>query len=557
MALLPITRLGATIPGFDLEPAYAAGAVTIEAFDRETGSPVENFRYLINEDIAHANPLLTPPASYSPVAATGTHLEGDGPETVDLPDGKYLLTVDGGAFPDSLAGEFPAADYKLWGEHFEVAGGDLTVPVDLVPNPLPTATLRVRVFQDNNLVNGEDDIPLEAGIEGFNVHIADPVGEVDVDFFGNPLCTQYDGDPNGAFPPGNPIPGTGGQCVSDAEGHAVIANLPPGKYEVEVIPPNGSGWRQTTTIEGYSYVGSGFARDGTVITASNSPLPPEFTAPPPMLAAQGNQVRDCYDPDGAAPFTINPRNAATCEPGLPGQDLDVRQKDGSLQYATFADTNGHYAFPEYFEWEHFLTWEVGYGRFRQEGTSGYATDFGGEPLGYPYAPVHRTDPGLAALLSPQMTAAGTTTWIDTGKQAASPGRKRRHHRRRLLRPLSERAVSFSGWYDSAALRQSGSAANRSSRAWTAARPTPTPWAVERRIGQQSPAVDFDQGCRPPRRGRWWTPSIRRLMWHRRPFRNAPVPCDVDTTPFGRAVGHLTLERISPAPFPKPGISSKM
>ncbi len=576
-SLLPLTPLAGTVPGFDAAPAAAQGTVTIEVTDRETGAPVENFRYLINEDIANDEPSITPPDSYSPIEATGTHVAGEGPEAVDLPDGRYLLTVDGGAFPESLAGEFPPAEYKLSGEHFEVVGGAVTVPVALVPNPLPTSTLRVRVFHDNNLVNGEDDIPLEAGLEGFAVHISDPVGEVVVDFFGNPICTQYDGDPAGAFPPGNPIPGTGGACHSDAEGHAVIPNLPPGKYEVEVIPPDGLGWRQTTTIEGthaidawleegadgfsteegflqdvvwfgfvrdcafgdpaddcptndaagtgsvsgtvrtigldtegpifelgdtvgsallalnniggddeqvwaghgnpdgtftipnvpeglyqlvvwdafldyiiqfrtvrvadgqavalgdvgvprwfgtiegYSYIDSGRARDGTVISASNSPLPPEFTAPPPNQPAQGNQVRDCYDPDGTVPFTINPRNAATCEPGLPGQDLDVRQKDGSLQYATFADSNGRYAFPEYFEWEHFLTWEVGYGRFRQEGTAGYATDFGGEPVGYPYAPAHRTDPGLAALLSPQMTAAGTTTWIDTGKQPHRPG----------------------------------------------------------------------------------------------------------------------------------------
>ncbi|HEU0040947.1 MAG TPA: hypothetical protein VFQ15_01225, partial [Jiangellaceae bacterium] len=89
MALLPITPLGGAIPGLDIEPAYAAGTVTIEVFDRETSAPVENFRYLINEDIAHADPSVTPPASYSPIATTGTHVEGEGIETVDLPDGRY------------------------------------------------------------------------------------------------------------------------------------------------------------------------------------------------------------------------------------------------------------------------------------------------------------------------------------------------------------------------------------------------------------------------------------------------------------------------------------
>ena len=73
------------------------------------------------------------------------------------------------------------------------------------------------------------------------------VGEVTVDWFGNPLCTQYSD-----FPGGTPIPGTGGQCVTDANGNVTIDNIPYGKYEMRAIPPepNNDYWVQTLTIEG-------------------------------------------------------------------------------------------------------------------------------------------------------------------------------------------------------------------------------------------------------------------------------------------------------------------
>lgn len=546
LAFLALALTLSATPGGRPVLAQGVTEVTIEVLNRETSDPVTDFRYIINVDIAHEDASTTPPESYSPLVAVGDSSD----PTVELPEGQYLVTVLSGPFPPT------PSDYKMWGKHFTVDGlsSAMTVTVEMVPNPLPLATLRVRVFHDNNMVNGEDDIPFEAGLQGFHVVISDPVGEVTVDWFGNPICTEYSD-----YPGGTPIPGTGGRCETAADGMAVIPNLPPGKYEVEVIPPDGEGWVQTTTIEGthaidawleegangYSteegflqaVVWFGFIRPcefgsttddcptndvagGNTIVgrirqlALDSDKPGDialgnpmyrpwvalnnlsgddeqvylgrgnadgtFTIPnvPPGLyqlvywddpldfiiqfhtvrvpdgsgqtidvgdigaprwfgtikgyvyldtgvakdgtvipGGAGNGIRDCYDPGTG----INPHNVATCEPGLANQDLDIRFKDGSIKYATFTDANGYYEFPEYFEWEHFLIWEVGFGRLRQVSTTAYRTDEFGNPIGYPYSPENGPVGGLGGLLQAQLTWAGTTQWIDTGKLPYGPG----------------------------------------------------------------------------------------------------------------------------------------
>jgi hypothetical protein len=186
-------------------------------------------------------PSLKPVESYSPVILTGESATSQA--SVTIPEGKYIISV-------------LAPGYKMGGNWVTVLPGDDTiVEVKLYPNPLPLSKIRVRVFEDNHPVNGEDDIPLERGLKGFRVVISDAVGEVTVDYFGNPLGTQYEKDINGDIvfdSSGNPIPipDTGGVVLTDENGLALIDNIPPGKYAVQAIPPDGTDWIQTTTIEG-------------------------------------------------------------------------------------------------------------------------------------------------------------------------------------------------------------------------------------------------------------------------------------------------------------------
>jgi len=235
--------------------AINSSNLTVTARDVITGVSIPAFKFIINDnnvgdpqvELTEEErdpglfPSLKPGASHSSVVATGESSEEKKP-VVSLPKGKYIVSV-------------LAPSYKMGGTWVTMEGTDKTVEVALYPNPLPLSKIRVHVFHDNNPVNGEDDVPLESGIEGFNIIIEDAVGEVIVDYFGNPLGTQYERDESGELildPSGNPIPipGTGGRIITDSNGDALIDNLPPGKYGVQAIPPDDTDWIQTTTIEG-------------------------------------------------------------------------------------------------------------------------------------------------------------------------------------------------------------------------------------------------------------------------------------------------------------------
>ena len=117
--------------------------------------------------------------------------------------------------------------------------------------PLPAAQISVFAFNDNNPLNGAPDLPAEVGLAGFHVHLYEAGGtygmsggEVTQDAFGNPLGTTYlneDGDVDQV--------GTG-IVLTDANGVANFKNLFPGKYTILIVPPEGSDWHQTSTIEG-------------------------------------------------------------------------------------------------------------------------------------------------------------------------------------------------------------------------------------------------------------------------------------------------------------------
>ena len=201
-----------------------------------------------------------------------------------------------------------ADGFKIGGQHFSLPldSASNTITVELQPNPLPTTTYRAMVFNDNASPNGAMDVPGEVGLNGFEGIINEVAGQTTTDWFGNPVCTEYYnfGDPN--MPAGSvpdpagtpyavdadgayiPIPGTGGVCLSGDTNHdgvvnpptiqvdgtgaqvpnpdynpaypdddpadqgmLVIPNLGADRVAGLVIPPDGTDWAQTTTLEGW------------------------------------------------------------------------------------------------------------------------------------------------------------------------------------------------------------------------------------------------------------------------------------------------------------------
>ncbi|MEO8519277.1 MAG: SdrD B-like domain-containing protein, partial [Dermatophilaceae bacterium] len=243
------------------------------------GDPIANFKYIINVDTTGTTGQRSPapgsgcsaldpgyPSSClwqsiaensggSPIYTQGD--QSDFP-LLAMPDGRYLISV-------------MADGYKIDGAHFCVDSAPADVPgcvnplagplaVTLQPNPLPDGTVRALVFEDNAPTNMGWDTG-ENLMAGFVGGVADTLGPLQTDVYGNPLCTRYEGeDPvTYAIPLARldanmvpiPIPGTGGQCVSDADGMLAIPHLGSNRYTVTVTPPNGpTTWIQTTTLEG-------------------------------------------------------------------------------------------------------------------------------------------------------------------------------------------------------------------------------------------------------------------------------------------------------------------
>ncbi|MBI5566319.1 MAG: IPT/TIG domain-containing protein [Chloroflexi bacterium] len=228
------------------EPDHPGGPVTV-------GDPVTTYQFMINVDntgdpqqaretgCAPENPGYPDSCDWpsiravpgaAPVFTQGDNTTLNETTGFDLPDGKYLITV-------------LADGYKIDGAHFSVPlESPGIVEVGVQPHPLPPATMRIKVFEDITSTNGQFDAPGESGLAGFRASINDILGEITVDVFGNPLCTEYAAN-------GDPLPGNTGAClVSDANGDIAIPNLGPNRYDVLVIPPDGETWIETTTLEG-------------------------------------------------------------------------------------------------------------------------------------------------------------------------------------------------------------------------------------------------------------------------------------------------------------------
>ncbi len=274
-------------------------------------APIADFAFIVNVDNTGdpSSPVLTdhtgmrPMPSYSPIAFAGDETTPDFTEAVAFypafvaanPLGRYLVSVR-------------APGYKLWGAHLDLFDDPATLIVDTTPDadpstleldvviglikdPLPLSNLRVFVFHDRKSVNSAPT-GAEPDLAGFHVEIEDAIGDVTVDWFGNPICSQYYQpgfahpdfgvlvanpdltepllggyiDPIEGFIP-VPIAHTGGKCVTEADGAEggisgiTIRYLPYGQYDVKVVPPEPESvdsatpntsrrWLQTSTFEG-------------------------------------------------------------------------------------------------------------------------------------------------------------------------------------------------------------------------------------------------------------------------------------------------------------------
>ena len=274
--------------GFVVPPGPAAaepttGGVTLQVVSARTvgpapqiqqGDPVTEYRWMITADdtgdahdaLAHCLPARAGVASQPdfadhcrwpsirntpgavPVVAQGDQTTLAGGTALDgLPAGRYLISVT-------------ADGYKIDGEHFAVTAGQTTaVKVGMQPYPLPLGTVRLRVFDDSVPVDGTYEVGAEKGLAGFTAHLSDVMGEVTVDYYGNPLCTAYKHTaPDTAHPAGQIVFDDGAPviekestgCRSDANGDIVIPNLGPDRYAAQVVAPGGQTWVQTTTLEG-------------------------------------------------------------------------------------------------------------------------------------------------------------------------------------------------------------------------------------------------------------------------------------------------------------------
>ncbi|MEP7114999.1 MAG: SdrD B-like domain-containing protein, partial [Ilumatobacteraceae bacterium] len=271
-AAAPTNELSVNVSSARTEPRAFGGAGVAK------GAAIPDFKYVINIDETGTTdqrnpnpgsgcsstdpgyptscdwPSIKEPSGWNTIYDEGT--SSDLPLT-NIPDGRYLISVladdykiDGAHFCVDMAGNVPGCDTPLDGE----------LAITMQPTPLPDGILRAFVFEDNAPTNMGPDTG-EANLDGFVGHIVDTLGEIQTDVYGNPLCTRYEGEdpvtyeiPNSALDPADmtpiPIPGSGGECVSDADGMLAIPHLGPNRYAVSVTPPDGQNWIQTTTLEG-------------------------------------------------------------------------------------------------------------------------------------------------------------------------------------------------------------------------------------------------------------------------------------------------------------------
>ncbi len=378
----PSSTLNVSVQSARTEPRALNGAGVHE------GDPVTSYKFLINEDNTGTTAQRSPsgacsattagypancnwpsirelPHTTAPIVAQGT--EADLADGLDLPDGKYLISV-------------LADGYKLDGAHFTVPFTTTDpVIVEVQPDPLPDATLRAQVYQDEATTNGAIDNG-EDGLAGFQGHINDTLGEVTTDVYGNPLCTTYAGEradytiPAGSLDAdGAPVVLTvGGKCFSDSTGMLVIPHLGSNRYTTTVQPPDGSDWIQTTTLEGNhdfdTWLMEGSTGYDTEATVAGEPVPtPQFGFAKPKSNLTGGAgsisgvvvgVKQYTPPKGGDVNFFNGMTGSKTDKPIPNPVLSLADLNNGDQavWVGRGNANGSFTIPGVPDGDYSLTW---------------------------------------------------------------------------------------------------------------------------------------------------------------------------------------------------------
>ena len=216
------------------------------------GTPVTAYRYVIEEDATfHPVPgdttvdalALNFHRSYMPVVMSG--------DSEVAADQAALAAWTPEAGKHYFVSVLPKSTgmYALGGAPIAAGPPNPTsVAVSLNTMPIPTAQISIFVFQDTDPINNAPDLPQEVGLAGFQVNLAEAGGRFGVS--GGPVTQDAFGNlvVNAALDPGQTS--TPGVLLTNAAGVVLVKNLPPAKYGITISPPVGSGWRQTSTLEG-------------------------------------------------------------------------------------------------------------------------------------------------------------------------------------------------------------------------------------------------------------------------------------------------------------------
>ena len=252
-------------------PPGGEGTINLKVIKQDNTAMTRGYRWIVEEDTTYA---VTPGTacgadslavnlhkSYMPVVKTDHVDAPNNSVEIKVPDSnkRYYVSVlpdqpDGADACASAAGQC----FTQSGRQAVFAGSNsITVNVVVTPQPLPTAQIWVRAFEDTASINNAWDTG-EAGLGGFLVFIYDMGGQLATDTFGNPLGTLYNADGSIKKRGDGTVRTMTLAEVDDpaknpfglAVGEALIQNIAPAKYGVQIIPKAGEGWQQTHTIEG-------------------------------------------------------------------------------------------------------------------------------------------------------------------------------------------------------------------------------------------------------------------------------------------------------------------